>query len=155
MDTGHPHAKALFAAIGITVMACLFACPAFAGDNIVQVVPLFSDGRGNQAWVEIVSTGTRMKATPFVADGGRNLRDAAGNPEGEKEPVAVSLPISRISNLVDKVRRAIRDMKRPAAQRPSDPGALPAVAAADPSALPAVAAEPAGPVGEPSKIATR
>ncbi len=133
MDTGHLHAKALLPAIGSAVLACLFACPASAGDN-VQVVPLFSDSRGNQAWVEIDSAGERMTARPFVAVGAGGLGKVLENPE-EKGSLAV--PVPRLMRLVERARQAIRDMKRPNEK-----------AAAVPGVVTAASARSSGPAGE-------
>ena len=134
MGTGHPYARVLFAAIGSVVLAGVFACPAPAGDN-VQVVPLYSDKGGNGAWVEIDSAGKRMKATPFVAVGRKELGKVLENPEEKK---CLALPVPRLMRLVERARQAIRDMERPAANSPAGPGDVKAVAAA-----------PAGPAGEP------
>ncbi len=118
--------------------ACLLAAalhgPAAAG-NCVQVVPLASDDRGDRAWVEIDSAGNRMKATPFVAVGDERLRKAIENPVG-KETVAV--PVPRLMRLVERARRALRDMKRPDGKTP---------AGADAAAPAPPAAMPAGPLG--------
>src|SRR5512139_3873227 len=100
MDAGHRRAKAFFTAIGSAALACLFAGPASAGED-VRVVPLLSDSRGNGAWIEIESAGTRMKATPFVAARGGDLREPAENAEADAGN-AVSTPISRISSLVER-----------------------------------------------------
>ena len=134
MDTGHLHAKALLPAIGSAVLACLFACPAPAGDN-VQAVPLFSDSRGNQAWVEIDSAGDRMTARPFVEVGGEGLRKALENPD---EKGSLAIPVPRLMRLVERARQALRDMKRPTAKAPAGPGVVTATAAKSP-----------GPVCEP------
>ena len=136
MGTGYLHAKVLFPAIGSVVLACVFACPASAGDN-VQVVPLYSDKGGNGAWVEIDSAGERMKATPFVSVGREELGKVLENPE---EKGCLAVPVPRLMRLVERARQAIRDMKRPAAKAPTVPG----VAAA-------ASAEPSGPVCKPGE----
>jgi len=133
MGTGHLHTKALFPAIASAVLACLFACPASAGDN-VQIVPLASDSRGNQAWVEIDSAGGRMTARPFVAVGEGGLGKALDNPEGKG---SLAVPVPRLMRLVERARQAIRGMKRPAANIPAGPGVVTAASA-----------EPAGQVCE-------
>ncbi len=134
MDTGHLHAKVFFPAIGSAVLACLFACPTPAGDN-VQAVPLFSDGRGNQAWVEIDSAGGRMTARPFVATGKGGLGKMLENPD---EKGSLAIPVPRLMRLIERARQAIRDMQRPAAKAPAGPGVLTAAAAETP-----------GPAGDP------
>ena len=137
MGTGQLHAKVLFPAIGSVVLACVLACPASAGDN-VQIVPFYSDNGGNGAWVEIDSTGERMKATPFVAVGRKELGKVLENPE---EKGRLALPVPRLMRLVERARQAIRDMQRPDANAPAGPGDVTAVAA-----------EPAGQAREPQEI---
>lgn len=132
MATGHVHVRTFFPAIAPVVMTCLFASPAPAGDN-VQVVPLCADSRGNQAWVEIDSAGDRMKATPFVAAGGEELRRVLDNPE---EKGSLAIPVPRIMRLVERARRALRDMKRPATKTPAGPGAVTAAETGGPAAEP-------------------
>jgi len=137
MGTGYLHAKVLFPAIGSVVLACVFACPASAGDN-VQVVPLYSDKGGNGAWVEIDSAGERMKATPFVSVGREELGKVLENPE---EKGCLAVPVPRLMRLVERARQAIRDLKRSAADAPARPGGVTAAAA-----------EPAGQAREPREI---
>lgn len=131
-------ASVLFPAIVPIVLGCLFAPPGFAGDN-VQVVPICSDDRGDHAWVEIESTGERMKATPFV--GGDGVKKLLENPN---ENGALSVPVPRLMRLVERVRQSLRQMKRPA---PSAPAA--------PDAARDVAAKPASPAVEQRETARR
>lgn len=115
MDTGRLHAKVFRPAIGSVLLACFAAFPAPADDN-VQVVPLFADGRGNQAWVEIVSTGDRMKATPYV--GGDGLKKLLENPH---ENGALAVPVPRLMRLFERARQALEKLKRPS-EAPADCG---------------------------------
>lgn len=146
MDTGHLHGKLFFPAIGSAVLACLFACPAPAGDN-VQTVPLFSDGRGNQAWVEIDSTGERMTAKPFVATGKGGLGKMLENPE---EKGSLAIPVPRLMYLVERARQAIRDVQRPAAKAPAGPGVVTAAAAESPGSAGDPLEMPPDPTGSPA-----
>ncbi len=115
MDRGAFRATVFFPAIVPIVLGCLFAVPAFAGDN-VQVVPLASDGQGNQAWVEIDSTGERMKATPFV--GGEGVKKLLQKPD---EKGALALPVPRLMRLIERARQAVRGMKRDGAEPAASP----------------------------------
>ncbi len=134
MDTGHRHAKAFIPAIGSMALACLFACPAVAGNNVVQVVHILSDARGNQAWVEIESAGDRKKATPLVAIGDEGVRKLLENPE---EKGSLAIPVPRLMRLVERARHAIGELKRPAAT----------AAAQEAPACPETAKAPGAPVG--------
>ncbi len=99
--------------------ACLLAAilysPASAGDNI-HVLPLASDNRGNQAWVEIDSGTARMKATPFLGVGDEHFRDAL---EGANGKGTIAVPFPRLMHVVERARQAVREMKRPAAGPPA------------------------------------
>ncbi len=139
--------------------ACLLAAvlqsPASAGDN-VHVLPLASDNRGNQAWVEIESGNARMKATPFVGVGDEHLRqtlEGAGKADKKEESIAVPFP--QLMRYVERARQAIRNMKRPAVNPPAGPDA--ATGAAPPAVTPAGATttassrRPATPLAPPEK----
>lgn len=115
MDTRPLHFRALFRVVGAMVAACLMWDPASAGDN-VQVVPVCADKRGNQAWVEIESSGGRETATPLVAIGdGRIVRML----EGADDDGNLVIPVPRLMRLVERARKAVRAMKRPAANDPA------------------------------------
>lgn len=98
--------------------ACLLAAvagaPASAGDD-VRVLPLASDDRGNQAWVEIESGSARMKATPFLGVADERLQKTL---EGADDKGTIALPFPQVMRIVEQARRSIRNMKRPAAEVP-------------------------------------
>ncbi len=134
----------LFMTVGTVVAACLFFRPAIAGDN-TQVVPVYSDARGNQAWVEVDTEGKRSTATPFVAVDEGGLRKLLANPEDNG---CLTVPVPRLMRLVERARKAIEAMKKPTANAPACPGAAPGAAApAGPAAAPD-RANPSGPPGE-------
>ncbi len=124
MTIRHPCSRAFRAAIGPIFVASVFSGFASAADN-VRVVPLASDDRGNQAWVEIESDGARATAKPFVAVGEERFRKALDNPN---ENGALAIPIPKLMRFVERAREALRDMKRagaaPAAQPASPDAAL-------------------------------
>ena len=134
MDRGIIHAGTPLATIGAMVAACLLTGPASAGDN-VQVVPLFADGRGNQAWVEIVTVGERRQATPVVWVGDGRVLRLLENPHDNGR---LAVPVPRLMRFVERARKAIRAMKRPGGNAP-----------AGPEALAAAAPEAGAPVSEP------
>ncbi len=97
------------------VLAAVLHSPAFAGDN-VHVLPLASDNRGNQAWVEIESGSARTKATPFLGVGDEHLRDVLEGADGKG---TIAIPFPRLMRVVERARQAVREMKRPAVASPA------------------------------------
>ncbi len=97
------------------VLAVVLHGSASAGDD-VRVLPLASDNRGNQAWVEIESGSARMKATPFVGVADEHVRKTL---EGKDDKGTITLPFPQLMRIVEHARRSIRNMKRPAANGPA------------------------------------
>ncbi len=121
------------------LLACAIAVPASGGDND-RIVPLFSDQRGNKAWVQVERAAGRTKATPFVAVSGDDARKGAQK-LGAGEKAAVPLPA--ILRFVEQAREAFRGKTRPAPQTPPD-AVAPKAAETEAPANAAAAGTPAG-----------
>jgi len=151
MDRGSLRAWMVLPAIAPIVVACLFSGLASAGDN-VRVVPLCSDDRGDQAWVEIESAGDRTKATPYVAVGDERVRKVLENPD---EKGTIAIPVPGLMRLVERARQALRGMKRPAADPPAAADAATVAAAPPATSLPEpreMGARPAMTFAPPEKM---
>lgn len=111
------------------VAACVLSGAAAAGD-VTRVVPVCADSRGNRAWVEIESAGGRQKATPVIVVADERIRKLLENPDDNGSLV---IPVPRLMRTVERVRKALREMKRPLPVAPADPGAA-GIAAAEPAA---------------------
>ncbi len=127
-------------------LVCAFASPAFAGDDN-RNIPLFSDQRGNKAWVQVESTAGRTKATPFVAVGGEDARKGARKLEATEK---TAIPLPAIMRFVEHARQALRGATRSAPQgEPTHAGAPATLETAAPRQ-----AEAAGPpAGDPLEAA--
>lgn len=120
MAIGSLYSRAFGAAIGPIFVATVFSGFASAADN-VRVVPLASDDRGNQAWIEIESDGGRATAKPIVAVGEERFRKVLENPN---ENGALAIPVPKLMRFVERAREALRAMKRSgAASQPASPAA--------------------------------
>lgn len=90
------------------ILACTLVRPASAGE-VERTVTLFSDGRGDSAWVEVDRTAGRTQATPYLRVSGETVQRAVETSERAGE-VRVSVAPSprapeRIATPDRKARR--------------------------------------------------
>lgn len=75
------------------ILACALAGPASAGED-VRTVTLFSDGKGNAAWVDLDRTDGRMEATPYLRVSEETVRRTVETADraGEAQATVAPLP---------------------------------------------------------------